>query len=552
MDHRDAIKTSVAVAIGASAVYAFVATVLLDPETLFSVDAAVKLLQARALVQQHWLALPYPSAHLDPRGEFCPFVTPFVFQVGGRWEGIFSSAIALFNAGALRLGDRGVVLASAVAGGVTVGAVTAVPTNAPRWFAPVLLGAGTCLWFYGVVAWEHAPAVALSTVAWVVLTRSVSPRAIVAAGLALGIGALLREELLLLVPGFLWIVWRGRRSIPACAALVILVVLPAGALAILDVSVFERPPAAHLAYAVEFIGTRLADWPSIPRRPSLSATERYETVVHLWLLGRQGIAYSMMLILVVLLAALNRRRRTVVFAAIVLALLQALQVPQDLLSAGTQLEFPSGLLRLSPALIFALLPVAPDQRSSPARTDALVICAAYGLGLIAAVSLSGGASFGPRLVLPIVPMLAMAACEGISSYRLSLIGPPAIAAWSLGALLLVASIAVQVACGAWPYVTFNRAERLAVRQLREAPEQVVVLDSAFTLSVAEPVYHSKQVLRADNEIRGAQLAQLLAKTNVHSFLLVSREATQIVDFAPFHIAAVYRFPKTTIQRWELR
>ena len=80
--------------------YGALGLLVLDPNTLFSVDAAVKLLQARSLLDSglHSLSLPYPGVSLDPAFEFFPFVQPFVFRAGDTWQGVFSSGVALFNA----------------------------------------------------------------------------------------------------------------------------------------------------------------------------------------------------------------------------------------------------------------------------------------------------------------------------------------------------------------------------------------------------------------------------------------------------------------------
>jgi hypothetical protein len=79
-----------AAAVAIALVYVWVALIALDPAVLLSVDAAVKLLQAQALLASGWasVALPYPGAAIDSEGELLPFVSPFAFRVGSEWHGI--------------------------------------------------------------------------------------------------------------------------------------------------------------------------------------------------------------------------------------------------------------------------------------------------------------------------------------------------------------------------------------------------------------------------------------------------------------------------------
>jgi hypothetical protein len=82
-------------------------------------------------------------------------------------------------------------------------------------------------------------------------------------------------------------------------------------------------------------------------------------------------------------------------------------------------------------------------------------------------------------------------------------------------------------------------------------DRVLVLDSGFTVSVVQPVYREKWVLLADTPSRAAHLAAVLRESGVRSFLLVSREPKQLMEFAPFALDSVDRFGRTTIQRWRL-
>ena len=543
----------VTVAAFATLTYSVVGLVVLDPHTLFSVDAAVKLLQARSLIETglRSLSLPYPAASLDAAFEFFPFAPPFVFKAGNSWQGVFSSGVALFNAAWLLLGVGGVVLASAVAGGITLGVMSSLETKAPRWAVPLVLGIGTNFWFYCVLPWEHVPALALSSAAWVMLFRGTRRRTLVAAAAAFGAAVVLREESLLLLPGFLWALWVTRRDLRALAIFTLVLAAPLCLLSAADVLLFHRPPAAHLAHVSELLAGSVRGGSSLPVRDAWPVTERAETIVQQWVLGREGWSFAIVVMTLFAAATVFRRRPAAALVVLTLAMLCLVQAGQDLVAMLPHPDFLPGLLRLSPVLLFALTPPASGEAVSLVRRLGLLTSAGYVLGLLGSLSTGGGASLGPRLLLPILPMLCHAACEGLWSYRSRHASRQAWPVWQLGLLLLAGSIVMQVGVAMRAYVTFNAGERRAVTLLQSTHDDVIVIDSVFTMSVTEPVYGTKRVMMADSPSKSSQLGGLLERRAVPSFLLVSRELTQPLDFAPYRLVSAEHFPRTTIQRWVL-
>ena len=543
----------VTVAAFATLIYSVVGLLVLDPHTLFSVDAAVKLLQARALVDSglRSLALPYPAASLDPGFDFFPFIQAFVFKAGDAWQGVFSSGVAVFNLPWLALGVGGLVLASAVAGGITLGVMSSLETKAPRWAVPLVLGIGTSFWFYCVLPWEHVPALALSSTAWVMLFKAPGRRGLIAAALSFGAAVVLREESVLLVPGFLWALWVTRRDLRACAVFVLLLAVPLCLISAADVLVFHRPPAAHIAPVSRLVAGSVSGSTSIQVRESWSLAERAATITQDWILGRSGWPYAILFGGIVIGVGVFRGHSASVLGVLTLAMLCLVQLGQDLLVMLPHPDFPPGLLRLAPVLIFALAPVAPGQEASLVRRLELLVSAGFLLCVLGSLSMTGGASLGPRLLLPILPMLCHAACEGLWSYRSRHASRPAWPVWQLGVLLLAGSIVMQVGVAMRAYVTFNAGERRAVKLLQSTHDDVIVIDSAFTMSVTEPVYGTKRVMMAESPSKSSQLGGLLERRAVPSFLLVSRELTQPLDFAPYRLVSAEHFPRTTIQRWAL-
>jgi hypothetical protein len=542
-------------ALVAAAVYAGIGLVALDPRTLFTVDAAVKIFQTRALLASgfHSLAIPYPAAAIDPGAQFLPFIPPFVFNLHGNLQAVFPSAVAIFNAPwFLLFGIGGMVLAASLSGGAAVGTMSMLESTVPRWIPALVLGAGTCFWFYAVLPWEHVPAAALSTAAWVVLSRRATLRAVAVGGLALGAAAVLREESVLLLPGMLWIISRRPPFIRHWMVFLLAASSPVIVFAMVDFLVFGRPPAVHMAHAVGLVASELKTAPEVHRLPVWSVARRYEVVVHDWLLGREGLLYSSLFAVILFLLAGFRDAKLAGLGVLTVCILTLVQLGQDFSVYLVRPGFPVGLLRLSPVLLFAVLPLSRGIRSAPNRTGALVTSAFYLAGLLLDLNSTGGPGLGPRHLLPILPMLCLAACEGLWSYRRHASdSAPRWPVWEIGVLLLTGSICMQVAVGMRAYVTFNQVERRAVEALDRTAEDVIVLDDPRTMSVVGPVYDRRLVMLADTPPQATSLTDTLRRASVPSFLLVSRAEQQPLTFQPFQLMAVDHFGKTTIQHWRL-
>ncbi|MGE5357936.1 MAG: hypothetical protein ACM3NQ_02895, partial [Bacteroidales bacterium] len=274
------------------AVSAWLTFLTLSPDALYAGDIGVKYAQARALVQHRFrsLDIPYRGAAFDPDRRFMPVRPPFVMKVGDGVQAIFSPTTAVLDGVFVAASDRwGMVLASWLS------------MIAALWLAwrlggrgrdaaviPILLAFATPWWFYGAIGWEHAPAVALATGAFLVASRASTARDAAIAGLLLGLGATIRDELLLLAPALAFALWL-RTSIRAAVGSAAAVGAALAAAGAVEVWWFHRPLAAHLRHAVHLLRVlaRVAAEPNpdVPALTPLTWRERYDTVVVYWLLG---------------------------------------------------------------------------------------------------------------------------------------------------------------------------------------------------------------------------------------------------------------------------
>jgi hypothetical protein len=211
------------------ALYAILGLVTLAPESVYSGDIGVKYVQARALVNQRFTSLDirYPGEFLDPAREFFPLRPPFVMATGGTTQAIFPPTSAVLQAIAVAAGGfRGLIVLSILSAAVVLLASVNLSPVKYRLAVVVVVGLGGPLWFYAVSGSEHAPAVAFGTAAfaWAVSAPAASWRAPWVAGALLGVGATLRDEVILLAPGLLLTLWcrergwhsHGWHARPAC------------------------------------------------------------------------------------------------------------------------------------------------------------------------------------------------------------------------------------------------------------------------------------------------------------------------------------------------
>lgn len=550
------------------AAYAVLGLWVLEPDAVYSGDIGVKFVQARALAASHFTSLniPYPGQFLDQARQFFPLRAPFVMATGGETQAIFSPASAVIQALAVSVaGMRGMILVSLLAGAVILASTWRLAPDGDGIAVLLALGIAGPLWFYAISGWEHAPAVAFSTLAFALAVRSPSAFAPLVAGLCLGAGATQRDEVLLLGPGLLLIVWLRTHAVRALSSAVIGMVLPLAAAAMFEVWWFKRPVAAHLRHAVHLLQSALrvsdAPNPDVPALQPFTLRERYEAVVQYWLLGygRDPLIAAFAAGLAIALAirmSLRSAWGLVVWLIAVVALAWI-----DLHELVTAPKWLAGLHRVSPYLVFALFPLPAlvkrlidDGGSDPRaaapwlRPAVLWTTLAYLVLAFAGADTSGGKALGPRLLLPLVPLLTVVAVATIGVY----LRAPSIAdrwAGRMGVLLVLMSAVMHLAGTIPAYAARNQGDSDAVEAIAKGPLRVVVADDPFTAQLLFPLYYRKIVFLADSPEHAQALASALGQSKVGSFVLVSRLEHPELTFAPYRLQRAEQRGRLAVQYW---
>jgi hypothetical protein len=490
-----------------------------DPATLGSIDNAVKLIQAEELRRSGFrsMAISYPARSIDPDEQFFPLAEPFVFLSAGKWQSVFSSFHALLIAPILPHGLEWLTWMSLVSVAVATALLQLLP--GVRWPVAWLALLGTPLWLYATYASEVPLALAFALAALAAGTRITGNRGDWAAGLLLGVATLLRDEMLLLGPGLLYARHlagaRGAQFVHTVAA----IGLPLLAMAAVDQWWFERPMLAHLRHAVPGLDLVLPRARArLPHMEVMTWARRFETIGVFWLFG-----YNALVALagtgLVALAILGRRHRWLV--AGVTATFAAAHW-WDVATLLAEPRVHAGLFRLSPFLLFGLLPRADGDPPTPIVRLARVVTVTVLGVVLATINTEGGKAIGPRLIMILWPLLAAAGVDTLAGYlRVWRTGPAARVIAVSGCALIAGSLIMQLAI-----VLPLRADRSdddaqALRLVRAVGDRVIVNETLFDMQLTAPLYFERMIMHANPRQRTA-LSRALAAAGVEHFTLVLR------------------------------
>jgi hypothetical protein len=469
------------------------ALLLAMPQGFFSGDEGVKLIQSQALARSGFRspAIDYPGEAFDPAHRHFPLVPPFRWRHAGQEYGIYSLPFAAAGAVAWLIGGlRGVLLLSWLGAAL---ALLLTGRLARRLLGPRLgalavaaLALGSPLLLYGTLNFEHTWATAL-LLATVLLCATEQPEGVrlAAAGGLLGLGAAIRPELYCAAPGlcaFALIYWGA-----STAALRRLVILGAAA-AVLT--------GCYLLANELLLGSVHPNMAAAGRQPKTWA-DNLLYFFPAFATGPAGLPGWSLLVAALLAGCVPAQRprlQRLRWAAMVCVGLAtgyatvrgALLVPADAVGPRRTL---AGLFAASPLLVLAL---ARGLRSSaPGSAGRLApACAAAGAGFAATVFLArmpgagGHLELGSRYLLPAVPLLLVAALDGVRA------APRAVRATAV-ALLLAGLLATLVnARSTW---RLRRQSSAVLQAVAQSGAGAVVTSFFWAPQLLAPIFFEQRI-----------------------------------------------------------
>jgi hypothetical protein len=224
----------------------------------------------------------------------------------------------------------------------------------------------------------------------------------------------------------------------------------------------------------------------------------------------------------------------------------------DLRELVTAPKWLAGLHRVSPYLAIALFPLPAGSGSRGWYVPVTLLTVAAYLALaFAGADTSGGKSLGPRLLLPLLPMLTVAAISTIWRYRAAVTRVDR--AIGYAGLVLIAMSAGMHVLGTIPaYVERNRGDAEAIVAVARSPERIVVADDPFTAQLLFPLYYRKIVFLADTPELGQAMGATLQAQRVTGAVVVSRQEQPGVALPPLALERTEQRGRMTIQHWKHR
>ena len=539
-------------------VVGWLAFVALAPDAVYSGDFGVKFVQAHELWNNRFasLAIAPRNTFLDPDGRFSPLKAPFVFATRTGIQAIFPPAASVLQALFVPLnGLLGMRLLSVLS--VTLTSWTAwrlSPRGWPGATMPLVIVLATPLWFYGVIESEHAPAIALASLSFVIALSGDGndPRRAAAAGLILGAAASIRDESILLVPGLVLACrargrgWRTAAwAIGGCVATLTLA-------AAVEVLWFGRPMAAHLRHAVHIlrVALRMTNRPNeeLPELQPLTLRQRWDYVGQYWVfgVGSDTLIISLAALVAICVAARAWSRNSWALLPALAALIVVAAF--DLFYLLREPKWVPGLYRLSPFLAFAVIPPPAGVRDRWLWRVSLFSLASYVVLAFAGVDTSGGKSLGPRLLLPLLPLLVAASWRNVADFLSSTHLSDRVAGMGGMALTLLA-FAIHLGAAIPAYIVRSNEDASAMRTIRSSPERVIVADDMYTAQQILPMYYNRVLLLAETPPAGHEIGLALDRERIAGAIMVSRNPDLPTGLPPLHLVETVQRGRFFIQYW---
>jgi hypothetical protein len=287
----------------------------------------------------------------------------------------------------------------------------------------------------------------------------------------------------------------------------------------------------------------------MPSLRPFTMRERYETVIEYWLLG-YGNNTVIALYAGGLAAALllwHARRTSIGLLIWLMAIVGLAAI--DLREVVTAPKWLAGMQRVSPYFVFALLPrPAGVERLGWLPSAVLFTAFAYLALAYAGVDTTGGKSLGPRLLLPLFPMLTVASIASVRQYLGAAVRTDRVIGY-VGVLLVTMTVVIHMCGTVRAYIARNRQDASAIASVTSAKERIVVSDDMFTAQLLMPLYFRKIIFLADTPPLASQLGAKMAEQRVGGVVLVARGDAPSVALSPLRLAGEEHKGRFVIQHW---
>jgi hypothetical protein len=528
-----------------AAFFAAVQFVALAPDGFVTGDQGSKYLQTRAFADRGPFdpGIDVASRDIDPAYRQ---QEPKLKNRRGRLVSEFLWLLPLTAAPFLRLfGMRGLYVVpalSVIAMFLTAATIGRRAGDPKGLVAGWILVLATPVAIYGLELWEHAPAAACVLIAAWLLAPSAPPGDAVsihrphstgfrhaAAGAAIAVGALFREEAIVAAPALILaraaLVDRGRFRALAATSLWVAAGMAAVFLAAVPVNLMIYGAALPMHMTQDA-------WDVARTTPYMQV--RRDFLVDLFLPASHTAVFIAAIAAGVAASAIARRRRirdggaalTVVHASVLVVLVICVALPLWRLATGVRGHDAYRLTSAAHTWPFALaLLYAPWMEPADGRPIARYLILSALLLIVLTdivVPSSGGAQWSPRFLLAVVPLLAVALGVTVWTPVASAEPPPRLDVVSAVAIVLFASIVMQAT--GFAFVQREKARHASIThalEARTAPGDVVITTVFWVPEVAATLAPSRRMLFAWSPADVPSMAAMAVGKGIRRFSLVT-------------------------------
>jgi len=369
----------------------------------------------------------------------------------------------------------------------------------PNWIVPLVIGLTTPLSFYALVFWEHALAVCMTTLAVFCILKASEgnrPAWALIGGLAVGLGYWMRNEISLFAPALLiGLVAAGgrRRLLYACVCGLIAGITP---LLLFNTFLFGLPLGPDVT-----INFTMADQSTLKgllevRLPVMSRL-LLDVPDRLWL--------SVPIVLFALLASFPLPRvRPWLMVGMAIAIFFGIYNTQPM-------DLRIGLASTSPLVLLALPVRAHNDTERSALRLLIVTTLVYGAGALLTAPNDGGYAWGPRYLLPVVPLLSVLSISAMTTLLRSSHGFRRWIVVGAIALLLVGSTWIQYRSVYLLQQSASQIQRI-VQRVDAQNQRIILTDMWYTPQLLGPLYLDQLVFFVS---RAEQIAELSSALKQH-------------------------------------
>jgi hypothetical protein len=470
-------------------------------------DQGAKLIQVQTLLRSRYrdLALPYPGAMIDAAGAFSPVPVIFSWPVEGRNYSIYSYAHAFLTTIPYALfgqfGLHVIPVIATLATMVTAAAISRRLAVRPNWLVPLVIGLTTPLSFYALVLWEHALAVCMTTLAVFCMLKAMEGNRTVWAligGLAVGLGYWMRNEIIVFAPAVLiGLVAAGgqRRLLLACVGGLIAGITP---LLLFNTFLFGLPLGPDVAINFTMANQSMLKGLLEVRLPVMSRL-LLDVPDRLWL--------SVPIVLFGLLASFPLPRvRPWLMVGMAIAIFFGIYNTQPI-------DVRIGLASTSPLVLLALPVHAHNDPERSALRLLIVTTLVYGAGVLLTAPNDGGYAWGPRYLLPVVPLLSVLSISAITTLLRSSHG---FQRWiTIGAvvLILVGSTWIQYRSVYLLQQSASHIQRI-VQSVDAQNQRIILTDIWYAPQLLGPLYMDQFVFFVEQPEKIAELSSVLRQHQI--------------------------------------